>query len=103
MTGPQRSVIVPIYNGRRHLAMFWRSLVENSGSETEIIVVDDGSEEAVRPLLRQTRGASLRHIRSGIARGFAAAVNDGIAAASAPVTCVLNSDLILQAGSLDSL
>jgi GT2 family glycosyltransferase len=99
----RRSVIIPVFNGRRHLPVFWRSLIENSDCGTEIIVVDDGSDEPVRRLLAATGTTTVKYIRRDVALGFASAVNEGLSSARGDNICLLNSDLILPAGCLESL
>jgi GT2 family glycosyltransferase len=103
MTAVSRSVIVPVFNGRRHLPLFWESLNRCVSGDTELIVVDDGSDEPVRRYLQRSRCCRVAHLRHERARGFAAAVNAGIEHAVGSDIYILNSDLILEPESLDEL
>ena len=69
------SAIVPVWNGREHLARLLDSLDTQTVRPDEVIAVDNGSTDGA-PDLAQSRGA--RVIAMGRNAGFAAAVNRGI-------------------------
>ena len=66
---------------------------------TELIVVDDGSTDS-SPAEAESIGAVV--LRSP-GRGFAAAVNEGVRAATADVVLILNSDCFLEQDALEHL
>jgi GT2 family glycosyltransferase len=68
----------------------------------EIIVVDDGSDEATTRLL-SGYGASILVVRHDGNRGFAVSCNDGAAVARGRFLLFLNNDTIPLAGWLDAL
>lgn len=91
------SVIVPNYNGARYLLPCLESLMEQDVRRFEIIVVDDAStdgsvEEAMERYPEGGKAPGIRYLRHEKNTGFAAAVNDGIAAARSPYVLLLNND-----------
>jgi len=86
------SAIVPVWNGEELLRRLLRSLAAQSAPPAELIVVDNGSQDAAPDVARQ---AGARVIRMGHNAGFAAAVNRGIREAAGEVVAVLNSDVEL--------
>ena len=42
---PSLSVVIPNYNGRKHLERLLPSLIEFAPPDAEILVVDDGSRQ----------------------------------------------------------
>src|SRR5690349_23777812 len=83
------SAIVPVWNGREHLARLFDSLDAQTLRAGEILAVDNGSTDGA-PDLARARGARL--IAMGRNAGFAAAVNRGIKEARGEWIAVLNSD-----------
>ena len=78
------SVIVPVYNERNTVVEVLRRMrtVElPDGIEREIIVVDDGSTDGTRDVLRQLRDSTVRVMLHKTNRGKGAAVRTGIDAA----------------------
>ncbi len=99
---PDLSVVVVNHNAGAYLLRCLRSVLQRAGGvEVEVVVVDnastDGSAEAAVAALPE-----VRLIRSEN-RGFAAGVNRGIAATSAPYVLVLNPDAEVVGGTLADL
>ena len=77
------SVIVPVFNERNTLVEILRRMraVElPDGIEREIIVVDDGSDDGTRDVLRQLGDSTVRVVMHDSNRGKGAAVRTGFAA-----------------------
>lgn len=87
---PRVSVIIPTWNRARLLGKAVDSVLSQSLSDFELIVVDDGSTDDT-PRLLDGYGAALRVIRREN-RGPSAARNTGIRASSAPFLAFLDSD-----------
>jgi glycosyltransferase involved in cell wall biosynthesis len=87
------SVVVPAYNAARTLPATIRSVLAQTFTEFELIVVDDGSTEPVEPLVASVCGGDprVRVIRQQNA-GPAAARDTGIHNARADLVSVLDSD-----------
>ncbi len=79
------SVVIPSWQGRQHL----ETLLPTIHGAAEIIVADANSPDGTRDL-------PVRYVELDANRGFAYAVNRGIAAAKHDVIAVLNNDLKLH-------
>ena len=96
------SVVVVSFNTKAELLLCVRSVSDHAGIPVETIVVDnqsgDGSPDAVRSAF-----PGVRLLQNPENRGFAKAVNRGVAEARAPLVLLLNSDAQLQKGALPRL
>lgn len=96
------SVIVANWNRRDLLRACLKSLETQTGTEFEIIVVDNASEDGSAEMVeREIRGARL--IRNVENRGFCAANNQGIAASQGEFIALLNNDAEACPGWLKAL
>jgi len=95
------TVIVPVCNAVDYTRSCLDELRVRGGPELEIVVVDNGSSDGTAELLAGR--PELRVIRNAENRGFAGAVNQGLAAARAPIVCVLNNDTLLTEGWLEPM
>lgn len=84
------SIIIPNYNRGRYLPACIETAIKQTHSEREIIVVDDGSSDASRDVLR-SYGQKIKTIEQEHL-GAAQAWNAGIAAATGEAVAFLNSD-----------
>ncbi len=77
------TVIVPVYNGERHLAQSLTSVVDQTYTRWECVVVDDGSTDSTPAIARSfaERDERMRTISQSNA-GVSAARNRGLLAAS---------------------
>lgn len=89
------TIIVVTYESARFLPGCFESITALEGLEAEIVVVDNASSDESRSIV----AAMLPHARlisNENNRGFAAAVNQGIAASSAEFVLLLNPDCRLE-------
>lgn len=99
---PELAVVIVNHNAGAYLLRCLRSVLERSGDVVlEIVVVDnastDGSAEEAAAAFPQARLIRCEN------RGFAAGVNVGIGATSAPFVLVLNPDVEIVSGTLAEL
>jgi glycosyltransferase involved in cell wall biosynthesis len=90
------SVIVPVFNERTTLVEVIRRMrtVElPDGIEREIIVVDDGSKDGTRDVLRQLGDSTVRVLLHDANRGKGAAVRTGLQVASGDYVLIQDADL----------
>lgn len=87
---PQVSVIIPVYNQEKYIKECVDSVINQSYSNIEIIVVDDGSTDKTPDILR-TYGDKIKYIRQEN-QGPSSAVNKGIRSANGSLICWLGSD-----------
>lgn len=86
------SVIIPMYNGERYFARTIESVLAQTYSAKEIVVVDDGSRDSSREVVaRYLHHSNVRLIAQENA-GVAAARNAGIRAASGEYIAFLDQD-----------
>ena len=85
------SVVIPCYNGGAFLPGALESLAAQTLRDFEVIVVDDGSDDAGTLLVLEGLGDGIRLVRQEN-RGLAAARNAGMAAAEAGLLLPLDCD-----------
>jgi len=86
------SAIIPVYNRRHLVGRAIRSVLKQSWTEVEIIVVDDGSEDGTGRGISDAFGEDVRLLRHERNQGVSAARNTGIAAATGTWLALLDSD-----------
>ena len=101
-TPPSVSVVLAVYNGERFLADALDSLLVQSLSDFEVVVIDDGSTDTTPGLLH---GYASRDPRVTVRRqrnlGRAAALNVGIGLARAALIARIDADDIAMPRRLD--
>jgi glycosyltransferase involved in cell wall biosynthesis len=82
MTGnPTVTVLMPVFNGARHLAETLESLQRQTFSDFEILVVDDGSTDDSMQIVRNVGDPRIRVISNDRNLGLVASLNRGSAEA----------------------
>jgi GT2 family glycosyltransferase len=99
MPDPHISVIIPNWNGAKHLPTCLDSLHAQTHPEVEVIVVDNASTDGSQSLLAQ-RYPSVRLIPLSDNRGFTGACNAGLQAAAGEILVLLNNDTETDPGWL---
>ena len=95
---PGISVVIPSRSGRELLAACLQRLQDAD----EILVIDNGSVDDTVAYLRQTHPSVIvEHSTEPLS--FAAAVNRGVARARFSHVCLLNNDMLVEAGFLAAL
>lgn len=101
MSFPSLSIVIPSYNGRRHLERCLPTVRAHVPAGTQVIVVDDASQDGTVDWLRQTH-PWVQTIALPVNQGFCGAVNAGLAAASGEIIELLNNDTTVTAGWADA-
>ena len=96
---PLVSVIIPTFNSGKFIAHAVQSVLAQTYRQLEIIVIDDGSTDATKDVLREFNG----HIRYCYQenRGPSAARNAGIKIARGDYICFLDADDIWMPNKLE--
>lgn len=97
--GRRTTIIIPNYNGERHLPALWDSLAAQTCSPERVLLVDNGSTDTSA----QKLPAFVELLALGHNHGFAAAVNRGIESACTEYVAILNNDVVLDAEWLKNL
>ena len=87
------SIIVAAYNIEDHISACLESIIKQTYQDLEIIVVDDGSTDHTRKLIREfaKQDARIKIIHQKNA-GLSAARNSGILAATSEYVCLIDGD-----------
>lgn len=99
MTTPAFSVVVPLYNKVDSVTASIRSVLEQSFTDFELIVVDDGSTDGSLGAVASFRDDRIRVIKQ-VNGGVSRARNAGIAAARASYVALLDADDVWHADFL---
>ncbi len=87
------SIIIPCYNELDTVEQVIQSVIDATGPDREIIVVDDGSTDGTRELLKQNiEGKLARVIYQEKNQGKGAALRVGFAAATRDIVIVQDAD-----------
>ena len=89
---PEISVILPVRNGARTLALAMLSVLQQSHRDFELLVLDDGSVDASPDIALGFGDPRVRLLRDGEKRGLAARLNQGIAAATGRYIARMDAD-----------
>ena len=99
--GEQVSIVIPNYNGMAFIEACLRALAADA-PEAEILVVDNGSSDGSRELVRE-KFPEVRLIALDQNYGFPRAVNEGIRASARPYVILLNNDTEVLPGFTEAL
>jgi len=88
---PQFSVIIPSYNHARYISQAISSVLAQSLSDLELIVIDDGSSDNTLSVIQAFHDQRLK-IYAQANQGAHAAINRGIQIATGEYIAILNSD-----------
>ena len=100
---PRISVIIPSWNTVDLLKVCIECVRVHTPDPLEIIVVDNGSTDGSRDILRHLESASIRPILLPVNQGFASACNHGLRAATGDILCLLNTDAFVTRGWSQSI
>lgn len=107
MTRPDVTVVIPTHDRAALVARAVHGALAQARVAVEVIVVDDGSEDATPSALAAIDDPRLTVVRHDVALGVAAARNAGIARAAAPWIAFLDDDDLWApsklAGQIDAM
>jgi len=99
------SIVVLCYQALAYTKQCVASLLDHTGGDFEIILVDNGSDDGTPSYLRQVADehSNCHLIENGENLGYAAGNNQGVAAARGEYIVLINNDVIVTDGWLDRL
>ena len=86
------SVIIPCYNRKKQLTRAIKSVLSQTLQNVEILVIDDGSEENLKPICDSFNDNRIRFLRNEKHTNANVARNRGIKAAKGEYIAMLDSD-----------
>jgi len=91
---PKTSVVMPVNNGERWLAEAIESVLAQTFTALELIIVDDGSTDASPDIIAAMSGrdSRIRAVRQPRRHGLVSALNRALALARAPLLARLDTD-----------
>jgi len=89
---PEVSVLLPVRDGARTLALSMLSVLEQSFSDFELLVLDDGSVDASPDIALGFGDPRVRLLRDGMKQSLAARLNQGIDAAAGRYIARMDAD-----------
>src|SRR4051812_33946165 len=90
------SVLLPVFNGVGVVHDAIRSVLNQTFSDLELVIVDDGSTDATSELISRIPDGRLKIVRHGQNRGIVDALNSGLSAASGDLIARLDADDIAR-------
>jgi len=99
---PHFSIIIPTLNRDKRLRLAINSVVEQSFTDFELIIVDDGSANDVQAVINEFNDARIKIVRNQKSLGAAAARNKGIEAACGEWVVFLDDDDVFYSNRLES-
>lgn len=104
MSKPQISVIIPVYNVEKYLERCVKSVTEQTFTDLEIILVDDGSTDGSKDICDRLakEDARIRVIHKENS-GVSVARNTGIASAKGEYICFIDSDDFIEVNCCEIL
>lgn len=90
-TAPRVSVVLPLYNAQDYVADAVRSVLAQSFSDFELLILNDGSTDRSRAVVGEFADPRIRIIDQEN-RGLIATLNRGLELASAPLVARMDAD-----------
>lgn len=102
MSDPRVTVLMNVYNGERYLAEAIDSILTDSYSDFEFVIVDDGSTDTTPQILAEAAARDPRVVllRNDPNRGIVASANRGLSVARGAYIARLDSDDVSLPGRL---
>lgn len=88
---PKVSVIMPVYNGEKYLRPAIESILQQTESDFEFIIIDDGSTDSTENIIKSFSDSRIRYIRTNHS-GIVIALNTGISKSSGLYVARMDAD-----------
>ena len=101
---PLVSILMPVYNGERYLVAAIESVLAQSYSSIELMILDDGSTDKTYEIVRSFAQADSRiEVAQQANEGIPSATNRLIAKARGPLICLFDQDDIMDQSCVSEL
>jgi glycosyltransferase involved in cell wall biosynthesis len=100
-TTPLVSVLMPVYNGERYVKAAVESILAQTFTDFELLIVDDGSNEATKTILREAAARDARiRLEERERAGYVSALTTMLALARGVLIARMDADDIAHPGRL---
>jgi hypothetical protein len=89
---PRMTVLMPVYNGARYLREAVDSILAQSLSDFEFLIIDDGSTDASADIIRSYADPRITLVENGENLGLVATLNRGLALAKGDYVARMDCD-----------
>ena len=104
MRNPKVSIVIPVYNVERYIERCLTSVIRQSISDIEILVIDDGSTDRSKDIaLKYQKEDSRVHVYSIKNSGVSAARNAGLKVADGDFLMFLDADDVLYPNAIEKM
>ena len=91
-TSPRVTVLMPVYNGEEHLREAIESILGQTFTDFEFLIVDDGSTDRSVEVVGAYRDSRIRLVRNEANVGLIATLNRGLDLAGGEFVCRMDQD-----------
>lgn len=102
MTEPAISVVMPAYNAERYIAEAIDSILNQTYSDFELIIVNDGSKDKTEEIILSYSDNRIKYLKNEANQGICRTLNKGIDAAKGRYIARMDSDDISLPSRLGS-
>jgi glycosyltransferase involved in cell wall biosynthesis len=92
MNSPAVSIVMPVYNAEAYLAEAINSILSQSFSNFELLILNDGSKDSSGDLIRSFSDPRIRYLENDGNRGVIFTLNRGIQSCKAPLLARMDAD-----------
>jgi len=100
MPSPEVSIILPVYNTARYLRVAIDSILQQSFSDFELIIINDGSTDDSRNVIRSYTDSRIRYVENETNSGLVHSLNKGIELSRAALIARMDGDDIAMSTRL---
>jgi hypothetical protein len=86
------TVVMPVYNGERFVGDAIESMLSQSWTDFQLLIIDDGSTDDTPALIESYRDPRVRTVRHAENAGLAASLNEGLERASGRYIARMDAD-----------
>jgi len=102
VSAPAVTVLMPVRNGERFVRAAIASILAQTWTGFELVIVDDGSTDGTAGVIASFADTRIRVIRNQSSEGLARALNRGLAAAQAPLVARHDGDDVAHPERLET-
>ncbi|RBQ07845.1 glycosyltransferase [Pedobacter miscanthi] len=98
---PRISIVMPCYNAAKHIAQSIQSILDQTLTDFELIIIDDGSNDKTEIVIRSFKDVRIKYHKLGLNQGNYSARNIGMKLARGKYIAMLDADDIAKIDRLE--